>query len=85
MRLPANDVIALISKGREKEEEDKAWQLWTSLYPLMNLPENGIIPGIKFMPFSEFYKKQINPVKVSQRTAEEILKDAADIRKRLGR
>ena len=85
MDIPADDFIDTVRAGREKEQEERAWQLWTAIYPLMNLPEKGIVPGIKFMPFSEFLKKQINPVKVSKRSAEEILKDAADIRKRLGR
>ena len=83
--MPVDDFIDTVRAGREKEQEERAWQLWVSLYPLMHMPEKGIIPGIKFLPFSEFLKKQINPAKVSQRSAEEILKDAADIRKRLGR
>ncbi len=33
--LPICDFIALFNKAQEKELEQKAWELWVSLYPHM--------------------------------------------------
>jgi len=74
-KLPAKLGVKLIYKAIEKREEEKSWQMWLTMYPYMNLGH------LKFMPFSEFHSKQIQPI--SHRPAEEILKEVYEIRKEL--
>jgi hypothetical protein len=81
MSLDPVDVIGLIAKAEEKREEEKAWQMWVQLYPNMIIPRPfAKDPALKFIPFSDFYKKMTQPI--SQRPAEDILKEAEEIRKR---
>lgn len=67
--------MEIISKAYEKYGEGKAWEMWISLYPHMK-KEN-------FIPFSEFYKQQIEPISI--RPTEEILAEVEEIRKSLER
>lgn len=69
--------VELINKATEGREKEKAWQMWLVQYPNMT-KEN-------FIPFSEFYKAAVKPSEVSQKPAEDILKEANEIRRKLGR
>lgn len=69
------DGIDLINKAFEKREENKAWQMWIAKYPWMAKNE--------FIPFDKFYKKAIQPKNISQKPAQEILKEAYEIRQKL--
>jgi len=71
----------LLQKAHEKEQEERAWQQWLTLYPHMTIPSphtKGNKPIMTFKPFSEFYRKVTS--KVSERPAEEILDEAYKIR-----
>lgn len=67
------DGFELILKAFEKREEEKAWQMWLTLYPNMTKE--------KFMSFSEYYQKLRQPI--STRSTEEILAEVEEIRKAL--
>ena len=69
------DGIELIHKAREKEQEEKVWDMWISLYPNMDKKS--------FMPFSEFHKKQVTPIITDNKklTKEEITEKAEEIRR----
>ena len=68
------DGIELINKAREKEQEQKVWDMWISLYPNMDKKS--------FMPFSEFYKKQITLIVPDKKIPKsDILEKAEEIRK----
>ena len=77
MDMAADYLISTARAGMEKQQEERAWQMWLVKYPQMTKDT--------FIPFSEFYKKQLAPAKVSKRSAEEILEDASEIRRKLGR
>lgn len=77
MNLDFEDGSNLIVEASEKVQENKAWQMWISLYPNMHTEGN------KFIPFSEFYKQQTIPsIPAKKRTQEELAKEAEQIRKR---
>ena len=62
----------------EQKEEEKAWQMWVSVYPDMD--KNS------FIPFSKFYEKsKIAKIPKQQKTAKELLEQAEKIRKSLGK
>jgi hypothetical protein len=63
----------LIKKAFDKREEEKAWQMWLTLYPNMNKDN--------FVPFSDFYKEMKKPI--SKRPTEDILNEVYEIRKKL--
>lgn len=60
----------------EKQQEQKAWELYISKYQHMDEKT--------FIPFSKFYES-MKPKKISKKSAEEILSDVKKIRKALGR
>ena len=68
--MPLSFGCKVIFRELEKKKERKAWEMWLTLYPKMT-KEN-------FMPFSEFFDKQKNPI--SQRPKEDILEEAERIR-----
>lgn len=72
------DGISLILKSIKEKEKQKAWEIWLTLYPHMTKDT--------FIPFSKFYKEttEIKP-EISPRTAQEILNEAKEIRKKLGK
>ena len=70
MSLEIDDFISLIAKAFEKKEERKSWEMWLTLYPNMT-KEN-------FMPFSEFFRMQKEPI--SKRSKEDILDEVERIR-----
>lgn len=53
----------------QKKEENRAWDMWLTLYPKMN--------SETFIPFNEFYKKHTEPTKSESK--EEILLKVFDI------
>jgi hypothetical protein len=71
MSLDIDDFIRLIAKAVEKREEAKAWGMWLAKYPRMTKKT--------FVPFSQFFKAQREPVKV-RRPVEEVLAEAERIR-----
>ncbi len=72
--LDVETAIELIRRAFQKREEDRAFQLYASIYPHFK-KEN-------FKKFSEFYKVQTEPV--STRSKEEILADAMEIMRKVG-
>ena len=70
MSLDVDEFVRLINKSLEKREERKAWEMWLTLYPNMT-KEN-------FMPFSEFFRMQKEPI--SKRPKEDILEEVERIR-----
>lgn len=90
MRLPYRDGVSLILKVYEKTNKEKAWQRWLQLYPDMTVPRRKYRDGdkmkwepfLKFISFDEYYEELKSP-KISQRSAEEILEEAAEIKQRI--
>ena len=67
------DGIELTNKARKNEEEKKSWDMWLTLY--LKMDEKT------FMPFSEFYKKNITKqVKKVEQTKEDIVAKAEELR-----
>ncbi|WP_036939441.1 hypothetical protein [Pseudobacteroides cellulosolvens] len=77
MQLYWVDGIKIINKAEEKREEEKAWQMWLTKFPHMT--------SKTFIPFSSFFKKAREPQELIKRSAEEILQEAKEIRKELGK
>jgi hypothetical protein len=75
MAMDIMEGLALLNEAQEKREEEKAWQMWLAKFPYMDKKS--------FIPFSEFYQKMSTPQHISQRSAEEILADAHNIRSKL--
>jgi hypothetical protein len=75
MAMDISDGLALLNEAWGKREEEKAWQMWLAKFPHMDKET--------FIPFSEFYRKMSTPQQISQRTTEEILADAYEIRAKL--
>ena len=74
MSLDIDTAIRLIHKAFQKNEEDRAFQLYASIYPTFK--RNN------FKKFSEFYKVQTEPV--SRRSAEDIMATANEILRKAG-
>ena len=74
MSLDIDTAIRLIHKAFQKKEEDRAFQLYASIYP--NFTKNN------FKKFTEFYKVQTEPV--STRSAEDIMATANEILRKAG-
>jgi hypothetical protein len=73
MEMDLSSGLSFISKAIEKEREDRAWQLWVSVYPHTENP----------MPFDQFLnqmKKEQHQGNVPLR-AEEVIKRAERIKK----
>lgn len=74
MRQPVTVVSRLLRKAARKREEQKAWDMWLSVYPHMVVPAPmADKPAIKFLPFSKFYREQIMPSKKEMLTDEQII------------
>ncbi len=83
-RLPLNAVALLLEKAQEREQADRVWEQWLSLYPYMVLPSaytKGNKPMIEFKPFSEFHERLTQ--EISLRPSREILDEAESIRKQV--
>jgi len=67
--MPIKYVTRLISKAFDRNDEEKAWQLYVVNHP--NMTEED------FIPFKEFYKpnKQVEEA----RTSEDILKEVKEL------
>lgn len=74
MSLETDDFIQIIDKALYKREERKAWQMWLMKYQHMDKDS--------FIPFSRFFKAQQSK-QTSERPAEDILKEAQEIRNRI--
>ena len=74
LTLDVDTAIRLIRKAFEMREEERAYQLYASVFPQFN--KNN------FKKFSEFYKTQTQPI--STRSTEEILAEANEILKKAG-
>ena len=69
--------IKLINKAYEKDLEDKVYQMWLTLYP--NMDKNN------FISFEDFKAKVMIPNIQSLSSAEDVLKEVSEIRKKLER
>jgi hypothetical protein len=73
LELPYTDGIALINKAMDKREEEKAWQMWLMRYQHMGRKN--------FVPFSQFYKKAIQPsLEQPSQSADELIRMAEQIK-----
>lgn len=69
--------IKLINKAYEKDLEDKVYQMWLTLYP--NMDKNN------FISFEDFKAKVMIKNIQSLSSAEDVLKEVSEIRKKLER
>lgn len=67
---PFDFVVKAILYAEEKQEEEKAWQMWLMKYQHMDKKN--------FVPFKDFFKKMTQPV--SRKPKEQILDQVARIR-----
>jgi hypothetical protein len=74
MTLDVQTVLGLLHQAFQKREEERAYQLYASVYP--HFTKNT------FKKFSEFYQGQTQPV--STRSSEDILNTAAEILRKAG-
>ncbi|MGJ9381534.1 hypothetical protein [Salipaludibacillus sp. CF4.18] len=65
--------MSLINKAFEKQEEDRARNMWLMRY--QNMDDKS------FIPFSKFFKLQTEPANI--RPKEDILKEAEEIRAKI--
>ena len=78
MSLPLDEGLKLIAKAREKEEEQRAWEMWLTQLPYMTKDN--------FVSFDDYYRRLRAPeINVKVVPAEEILSDVAKIRAAAGR
>lgn len=70
-KLPLKLGVKLINKAFNEKEKDKAWLLWSSIYPHFT-EEN-------FVPFSKFWEENKIVVKKTRKTSKQILDEAAEI------
>lgn len=74
----------MLAHAWEQEQEERAWEQYLTLYPLMVAPSPHTKqnkPLVPFKPFSEFLRKSTN--KLSVRPTEEILEEARQIQERV--
>lgn len=91
--MPFLDGLKMIAKIREKEFENKAWEMWLSLYPDMVLPRKKVQknkrvyhePLIDFMSFDDFLRRTKQPEVVSKRPVADILQEAEQIQNKINR
>lgn len=75
-KLSWEDGIGLINKAFEKQDEQRDWEMWVSIYPQMDKKS--------FVPFGKFRSKKHfapNIVKNKAMTKDEILEKAEEVRK----
>jgi glycerol-3-phosphate O-acyltransferase len=73
MNLNWDTGAELIIKALKKTEEDKAWDMWLTLYPNMDKKT--------FIPFSDFFKQSTTKqVAKTPQTKDEILAKAEELR-----
>lgn len=70
MRMPYQDALKVIAKGREKDSEKRLWDQYVSIYPYMN--------DDNFISFEEFKNKTVKPAEPT-RTKEDVLDEVEDI------
>ena len=70
-KLPLKMGVKLIDKALTEKEKDKAWLLWSSIYPHFT-EEN-------FVPFSKFWEDNKVVVQKTRKSAKEILDASAEI------
>jgi hypothetical protein len=68
------DGLKLINKALEKQNEQREWEMWISIYPKMD--EKNFISFEKFKS-----KKQVKSQAKKHLTAQEIIEQAEEIRK----
>ncbi|MGL5642995.1 MAG: hypothetical protein ACRDDM_12035 [Paraclostridium sp.] len=73
------DAIELINKAYAKDFENKAWEMWLTLYPNMDKKN--------FTSFEDYKKKIIRTPQINQANSsvDEILKDVSEIRSKKAR
>jgi len=73
MSLDPQTLAKLIMKAFEKEIEDRIWQKWLAEFPHMDEKS--------FISFEQYKDKHFKPHAMTDKTDEEILKDAENILK----
>ncbi|MGJ9383238.1 hypothetical protein [Salipaludibacillus sp. CF4.18] len=73
MSLDVDDFLSLIKKAFEKQEEDRARNMWLMRYQNMD--------DKTFIPFSQFFKLQTEPDNI--RPKEDILQEVEEIRAKI--
>ncbi|MCI3922487.1 hypothetical protein MO973_19840 [Paenibacillus sp. TRM 82003] len=76
---------------KEKIVEEKAWEMWISIYPDMVVPRNKVHrdnkvhfePLLKHVPFHEYLERIRKPKVISKRPAKDILAEAEEIQKQI--
>lgn len=76
MKLPYQTGVDLILKAKEKERDQKLWEMWLTKYPYMTDKDS-------FISFPEFKERSL--IQISRRPTDEILEEVEKIRKELGR
>src|SRR5690606_13564439 len=63
IKLPLSRITRLIVSAVKQREEERAWDLWSRLYPEMVLPHplGGKEPRLKFISFDEFMRRLTAP------------------------
>jgi hypothetical protein len=76
LNLEYGEFKRLITKMHLKKEEEKAWQLWVSLYPDMH--------NESFIPFSEYLERTKRPLtkdEIREKPKEQLLDELNELRK----
>jgi len=73
LRIPL--VTRLLRKAEEMDTQDDLWQIWLTKYPYMGKDN--------FVTFEDFLEQVTRPV--SQRSANEIISESKEIRRKLGK
>jgi len=77
LRLSFCEGLSLLIKALEEYKKEKAWQVWLAKYQHMDKES--------YVPFEDFYKKTKVPEVIYRRPAADILAEADEIRKKLGK
>lgn len=75
LKLPYEDAVELVVKARERQRDERLWQMWLTLYPNMNKET--------WQSFSEFKERSL--ITVSKKPTKDILKESEEIMKSIGR
>ena len=78
-----NNGIKQVKKLIEKKQENKIWDMWLSLYPVMVTPcmeTKGQQPLLKYKSFQQFLREIKNPIPKENNTQD--IEEQAEIIKR---
>ena len=78
MRLDLIDGLKLYAKAREEKQKERLYQAWVSLYPHFSKDN--------FISWEDYIERHIHKqasVPVSRKSAEQLIAEAADIRRQI--